>query len=692
VKWIFVFLGYVIFLVQTASGAPGCEGNRMCRMEVVSGHEQYAREGKTFRDPLAVRCMDSLQQPVEGVLVRFTPENSDMEKALAFPEMATVVTDSAGMAYLSLGEAYKKGDYAFVVSVPSQGQLAPELCMVHVRDAHWVFFLISGLLGGLGLFLLGMGMMSEGMQNSAGERMRTVLAKLTHNRFVALSLGALITMVIQSSSATNVMLVSFVNSRLMRFRQTIGVMLGAAIGTTITAQIIAFKLTDYSLLFIALGLSVQYFMPKMAAKELGKALLGFGILFFGMHIMSESMYPLRSYEPFLKAITNLQNPALGILVGALLTALIQSSSAFIGILIILSMQGLLSLNVAIPLLIGANVGTSITAILAALKGSREAKQVALSHTVFKIIGAILVLALLPWFYKLIFHVSALSDTSNMLHSVATPRQIANAHTVYNLILCGIFLPFTNAYARFIQWMFPYREEPEKAFTLRYINEGLLITPAFALDGARLELVRMMKKVYFMTEKILHPFLDKNPAALKGMERSEEEINYLRDQMVDYLLKLSQNDIAPELAEEAFILMNAIREFEQIADVVSGQLYDKANRWCANNYEFSDEGRAELKAYHENTLKILIQALKVYETNDPAAARKLKSRYKRFRDDFFEFERLHYLRLREHDEQSQSSSKTHLEIITLLRVISNHATTTSRILIYRRTGGRKRKNE
>ena len=659
-------------------------------IEIISGNNQYSRSGNPFNQPLKVRVLDSTGQPVPNFSLRFIWLSQNSSKIAESETTYPVYTNSLGLATLPVNEIIKAGEYEILVTGFEKADCEPVLFKLFVRKKNWVFILIIGLSGGLSFFLFGMGIMSEGMQNSAGNRMRNILSKLTQNRFVALGLGALVTMVIQSSSATNVMLVSFVNSRLMRFRQTIGVILGAAIGTTVTAQIIAFKLTDYALLFVAVGLALHYMAHRQETKEIGKALLGFGILFYGMHVMSESMSPLRSYDPFLQVIMHLQNPALGILAGALLTALIQSSSAFIGILIILSMQGLLTLNAAIPLLIGANVGTSITAILASLNGTREAKQVALAHTLFKIAGALLFVFFIPSFIRLVQQFAPVPSLGglNQDQLIASPRQIANAHTIYNIVLCAIFIPVTNTYARFIERIFPAREKDEEPFKIRYLDNNLLKTPVLAINVARLELARMIKKVYYMTEKIIHPFLNKEVKYFPEIEYAEKEINFLRDHIVDYLVKITQNNLATDITKEAFMMMNAVREFEQIADVNSHQLLEKARSWCSSPYHFSSEGKNEIIRYHGHTLNIIIQSLKVFEDFDLKTAKRMRMQYNRYRNEYFKLEQQHYDRLKENVEETLTSSKTHLEIITLLRVISSHAMNTSRIIIFSKENDKK----
>jgi phosphate:Na+ symporter len=656
-----------------------------CRIEIISGNKQFTREGNPFEIPLQVKLTDNAQHPLKNITIEFKLINPTDNNTPIVLERSKIKSDSSGIASVRITKTTADGMYEIMAACPDFTYCPPQFFILHVRRSNWVTLLIIGLVGGLGLFLLGMNMMSEGLQNAAGNRMRIILSKLTNNRFIALGLGALVTIIVQSSSATTVMLVSFVNSKLMRFKQTIGIIFGAAIGTTITVQIIAFQVTEYALLFVAIGILFQWLPKKPQTKELGKTILGFGMLFYGMYIMSESMSPLRTYDPFVQLILRLEHPALGIIIGALITALIQSSSAFIGILIILSMQGLLTLGIAIPLLIGANLGTSITAIIASLSGSREGKQVALAHTIYKLVGAGIIVFFIPSFTKMVLsitHSSALSIYQGS-QCIAQPRQIANAHTIYNIVLCLLFLPFTNGLGRFIEWIFPLKfVEVEKPFRLRFIDQGLLVAPSLALNAARLELLRMMRKVHIMTEKIILPFIDRNQKILADIDNSEKEINYLRDQINDYLIKITQNSVSPESADEAYNLMNAVREFEQIADIVSRPLRDKAESWCQSSYEFSVQGKAELKLYHQHTLGIIIQAISVYENPTLEEARKLKLSYAKYREEFFNMEQQHYDRLRNNVESTVQSSKTHLEVITLLKVISSHATNTSRILIYR----------
>ncbi|RLC27701.1 MAG: hypothetical protein DRH32_09935, partial [Deltaproteobacteria bacterium] len=263
-------------------------------------------------------------------------------------------------------------------------------------DIRW-FPLVIMLLGGLSLFMYGIEKMSEGLKKSASRHIRNILGALTSNRIIAFIIGAVVTMLVQSSSATTVMLVSFVQAGLMSFAQSLGVILGADVGTTVTAQLIAFKLTDYALLMVAGGFAVRMMGKRHQLRGVGDVLLGFGILFYGMKLMGDAVAPLKACSDFIYLLNGLENPLLGIFAGAVFTAVIQSSGAFTGIVIVLAQEGLISLEAGIALVLGANIGTCVTAILASIGMEREAKRVALGHVMFKVVGVLIFVFWIPAF-------------------------------------------------------------------------------------------------------------------------------------------------------------------------------------------------------------------------------------------------------------------------------------------------------
>lgn len=546
-----------------------------------------------------------------------------------------------------------------------------------------VVLLLSGLLGGLGLFLMGIRMMSDSLTKSAGNSIRNLLARLTTNNFFAFFTGILATIIFQSSSATTVMLVTFVNSRLMKFSNTVGIIFGAAIGATITIQLIAFRLTDYALTIVALGFLLYVISKKPGIRSISITILGFGILFLGMNIMSQSMEPLKESDRLFRLLSGLENPFIGVLIGTLLTALIQSSSAFIGIIIVLAAQGLISLTAAVPLIIGANIGTAITAILASIGGSRESKQVAMAHTLFKFSGALIIIWFIPSFVEIIQKIPVENND-------AISRQIANAHTLFNVVIAFLFLPFSKPYARFINAIFPTREDKHTALSTWYINEGLLHQPALALSVARQEVLRMMEITQRMTEDILIPFVERKKGMLQKIRDREKELNFLRDAINKYLVKIIRQDVTSEQVQEAYQMMHAVDEVEQIGDVLSLNLLNKAEQWCESEMNFSDEGKQEIIDFHSKTLNIMYEAYATFnEGNKPKAvsdARKAKNKYNRFRQEFFELEKQHYTRLKMDVEDSVESSRTHMEIIGSLKVIGSHATNLARIILKEHNNG------
>ena len=551
-------------------------------------------------------------------------------------------------------------------------------------NGNGIFFMVISLAGGLGLFLYGMSLMSDGLKKTAGQRMRTILSRLTHNRFIAVGVGAFVTTIIQSSSATTVMLVSFVQAQLLRFAQTLGIILGAGIGTTITAQLIAFKLTDYALLVIAVGSGLLLLGKTHRLRNIGEALLGFGLLFFGMKIMSDAMVPLRDFDPFINLLVHLENPLLGILIGTVFTALIQSSSAFIGILIVLAGQGVLTLEAGIPLLLGANIGTCITAGLAAIGTTREAQRVAVAHILFKVVGVLLLVWWIPVFADLVRWLSPRGDLQ--LSGAAylgdvVPRQIANAHTIFNIALTLILLPFTGPAARLVERLMPERPEaPEFPYKTRFIDNAMLATPVLALSLARQEVLRMGQIAKTMVEKILLPFTERNREVLSELDAGEEQVDFLQAQINAYLTRISQQSIPEEQADEAFRMMYTVTEFEQIADIVSKTLKPRALEWLETEHHFSEAGKQEIMTYHISALKQISRAMETFLKSDLRIARKMKRKFKKYRLQETLFMRTHYERLREDIPDSLASSEYHQELLAQFRYIASHATNIARILL------------
>ena len=531
------------------------------------------------------------------------------------------------------------------------------------------FLIIIGLFGGLGMFLYGMEMMSDGMKMTAGNSMRAILKKLTSNRFIAVFVGAFITMIIQSSSATTVMLVSFVNSGLLNFVQALGVILGSNIGSTVTAQIVAFKVTDYALLLIAVGSIMTLFSKKDSAKHIGFVILGFGLLFYGMKVMSDTMKPLRTDPTFNIILTSFENPFLGIIAGAVFTALIQSSSATTGIVITLASSGSITLEAGIPLILGANIGTCITALLAGLKATRDAKRVAIGHVLFNVIGVLVFCFWIPTFADLVAQ-----TTDNV------PRQIANAHTIFNIVSTILFIPFAPFISRTIIRYFPDKEKLrniEKPAILN-LDEKVLSYPTAAINNAQAEISGVVGLTERVVGSLVSPFItDKDQSDVEnpelnlitGLHQRLEKIKYLNENISNYLIKISQQDLTSHQSREVFALVSATNYLNSINDTVKVKFENLIGKKESLDEGFSDAGQEEILVYHAKLLKQIKRLNKYFAKYDRAKATKIMKKGKKYKDLEEKYRLEHFKRVSGNVSVSVATHQLHVELMDMLKQIN-----------------------
>ena len=493
------------------------------------------------------------------------------------------------------------------------------------------FLLATGLLGGMGMFLYGMEMMSDGMKVTAGNSMRSILEKLTSNKYLAVLVGAFVTMVIQSSSATTVMLVSFVNSGLLAFSQALGVILGSNIGSTVTAQIVAFKVTDYALLLIAAGSLMSLFSKKDTVKNLGFVILGFGLLFYGMKVMSDTMKPLRSDPAFNSILTSFENPFLGILAGAIFTALVQSSSATTGIVITLASGGSITLEAGIPLIFGANIGTCITALLAGLNASRDAKRVAVAHVTFNVIGVLLFCFWIPTFAEFV------SQTSQNI-----PRQIANAHTIFNILASVVFIPFTGYIAKTIIYYLPDKKTDrniEKPSVL-HLDSNLLDQPEAAINSAQAEIKGVIGLMERVVGTLVRPFVNdqklidvENPDMdlMTGMNLRVEKISYLNQKISDYLINTSKSDLSADQSKELFTLISIVNYLSSANNSIQIRFSSLVAKKEGINEKFSIQEEEQLIDLHKQLIKQVKHLNKFFIKFDKSKVKKIISKGQSYKD-------------------------------------------------------------
>ncbi len=530
---------------------------------------------------------------------------------------------------------------------------------------------IIGLFGGLAFFLFGMELLSAGMKHAAGNQLRHILSTLTENRFKGMALGIIVTMIIQSGSATSVMLVSFVQAGLMSFVQTIGVLIGAGIGMTVTAQLIAFKVTDYALLMIAIGFLFRMTSKKETIKNLAEVLLGFGILFYGLKLMGDSMAPLRSSQAVVEFLTGLGNPLIGLLIGTILTAIIQSSTAFIGILIILGTSGLLTLDATIPMILGANIGTCITAGFASIGTTREAKRVALANVLFRVIAVSVFIWFIPEFTSMIENLAA-QFGSDMA------RQIANVHTVFNITIGVILLPMTSFYAKLIMKIMPDKKSEDLFPPMTtFLDESTILSPALGVDLARTEISRMADSLEKMLKAVAVPFVTNEEkrdkeypgiSLMEGIDRREDEIDFLEEKIVAYLIRIAQIADSEEYTKISYAMISIVKDMESIGDLVHRNLKGLLIKKQSLKYDFSDEGKEELTIYHQKVCKQIRLLKEAFAEKDLEKAQKIMAKERKYLDLELQYKARHLDRLVHEKAESVATHEVHMELMNLMTQI------------------------
>ncbi|QCX34830.1 Na/Pi cotransporter family protein [Caloramator sp. E03] len=460
------------------------------------------------------------------------------------------------------------------------------------------------MLGGLGLFIYGMHIMGEGLEKTAGNKLKKILEVLTTNKLMGVIVGTIITAIMQSSSATTVMVVGFVNAGLMNLYQASSVIMGANIGTTITAQIIAFNLSDIAPLILAAGAIITIFAKKKKIKDLGEIILGFGVIFVGMTIMSTSMEPLKNNPEFSKIILLLShNPLLAVLAGTVITGIIQSSGAFIAILIALSAEGAIGFEAALPLLLGSNIGTCVTALLASIGTGKNAKKAALIHLTFNVIGTIIFMVL----YPLIVHAIPMLGGS-------IKRQIANAHTIFNITNTIIQAPLIPLLVKFVNIIIPGKDSEQETMSLQYIDKRLLETPSVAVQQVVKETVRMGRLAIKNVEKTLECFTNFNEDIEIDIYKKEELINYLEKEITSYLVLLSNSSISEDESIIVTSLFHVVNDIERMGDHAENLLELAENKF-KNSLKFSIEAQTELKFMYETVLEAANNSINALEFGD-----------------------------------------------------------------------------
>jgi len=520
---------------------------------------------------------------------------------------------------------------------------------------------IFGLFGGILLLLYGMRLAGGGLQKVAGARLRALLIKATDNRLKGVGVGALITALLQSSSATSVMLVGFAGSGLLGLKETMGVILGADIGTTVTVQVIAFKIYDYAIVLIGIGILMEFLGKDGPLQDIGRGVLGFAFVFLGLKVIMDTFAPLALDPSFKDTLLNLgKDPIAGTIVAALLTALLHSSAATLGIAITAGYNGLITLDTAMPVVLGANIGTCVSAITSSIGASIEAKRVALAHILFKVIGVLIVLPFLEPFTRLVG-----------LTTSSLPRQVANAHTLFNIGITILFLPLIGPFTRFVKILMPERAGREERFGPRYLDPMVLTSPSLALGQATREALRMADIVQGMLKEGIEVFKRDDTRLLEEIEKRDDDVDLLDREIKLYLTRLSKEGLTDQESGREMEVIAFTNNLENIGDVIDKNLMELAKKKIKNGLTFSHEGLKEILGFHQKVMEGFELGVSAFTSGDKELAHRLLKEKIRVAEMEKELREAHINRLHRGLRESIDTSSIHLDVLTNLKRINSY---------------------
>lgn len=622
----------------------------------ISGDVQVGTVEKTLKKPIVIRFVDNLGNPQSNIKVEFSileePKENIITNKFAKLSQEQVKTDHDGYAMTELTFGKSKGNYYILAEAQGESLIFKEIAL----QKNWLLFLIFTLFGGLGIFIFGLNYGSKGLIRAAGAKMRDLLFNLTKNRFMAVLVGIIVTVIFGSSTASSILLVRFASSGIILLEQALGVLMGINIGTTITVQILAFKLLDYAILIVGVGFFLMHLFPKL--RNIGQAIFGLGLLFFSLRLMSIATSNLRYLPDFNAAIISLANyPVLGIIVGAFLAFLLRSSAATIGIVLILSFDSLIEFPQAIPLILGANLGTTLSALISA--NTIEGRRVAFAHLLFNSI----VIAIL---FPLIKFIPAVMN----FIGGDIPRQIANFHSFFNIFTVVIFLPLIYPFAKFLKSI--VKEADKERLRMHRLDPAFLSAPAIALGQATREILYMADITIKMLEDSIKVFQHRDNDLRKEIIKTDDDVDAFEETITPYLTKINEGEMNSKLSSLHSALLNAVNEIENIGDVISKNLMTYAKKQIDTGFVFSKEGFAQIQKYHEfvlTTLRTSIDALTTRDKNLAKEAAKRKELGYKMAKQFNEF---HLDRLRRGLKESLETSTIHVDLISDFERINFHA--------------------
>jgi len=526
---------------------------------------------------------------------------------------------------------------------------------------------ILELAGGLGLFLFGMDLMSDSIEKVAGAKLRRILEIFTSNRIMGLVVGVIFTGIVQSSSACTVMVVSFVNSGLMNLFQAAGVIMGANIGTTVTSQLISFKLTEAAPVFLLVGVAVMMFCKKENVKKIAEVVVGFGILFVGLSIMAGAMEGLKSDPQVVDLLMSLQNPFLATLVGFLLTAIIQSSSVTVSIVLLMAGQNLLALPITLYIIMGCNIGSCVTALLASMAGKKDAKRAAMIHFLFNVIGtAIMYVVLLMAQDKVVELISSISSDNE--------RFVANAHTMIKVCQVVLLFPFSNLLVKLACMCVPGEDKKvgyRESYQLKYIGEQVVFNPATAVVDAIKELERMADLANENLTRAMNALITLDEEDINEVYEVEKNINFLNNSITDYLVKINQTTLPIEDLKSLGGLFHVANDIERIGDHAEN-VADAARRRKEEGISISKEAQKELGDMLDMVNKIIQYSIETFVKGDESHLQEIVALENQVDAKEKELQRAHVERLTR-GECTPQAGMIFSDVVSGLERVSDHAT-------------------
>ncbi|MCR4655731.1 MAG: Na/Pi cotransporter family protein [Lachnospiraceae bacterium] len=524
------------------------------------------------------------------------------------------------------------------------------------------------LCGGLGLFLFGMNLMSSGIEKAAGAKLRKILEIFTTNKFTGLLVGIVFTGIVQSSSACTVMVVTFVNSGIMTLYQAVGVILGANIGTTVTSQLVSFNLSQYAPAFVFLGVVMLYFIKVDMIQKTGEILTGFGILFMGLSLMSQSMGNVHEIPVVLDFFAGLKSPVIAVLIGTIVTAVIQSSSVTVSIILIMANQGLLELPISLFIILGCNIGACATAMLASLSGKKDAKRAALIHLVFNIAGTIIMFIILT---------VAMGPVISLLEAVSGEnigRQVANAHTIFKLFQVAVLFPFTDFIVR-LTYMLVRGEDTKVGYrdnlTLKYIGSKNIFSPATAVVEATKELERMGLLASENLNRAMNALITLDEEDIEVVYETEKNINFLNHAITDYLVKISQLNLPVDDANSIGSLFHVVNDIERIGDHAEN-VADAAVARKEKKIDFSRDAQREMGEMLDMVNRIIQYSIEMFAEGSEDRLKDVGELENAIDEKEKELQQAHIDRLTR-NECTPEAGMLYSDIISGLERVADHAT-------------------